>query len=342
MDWSLGVQLSCTGCGAKVGAGILSNLLQGIQPEPNEALLVGFEAADDACVYRVNDEQAVVQTLDFFPPMVPDPYLFGQIAATNAISDVFAMGGEPVFALNIFAAPRNHGTEVYEAVLRGGYDAARSMGVAITGGHSIYDETLKYGLSVTGFVHPDEIWRNRGAQAGDLLYLTQPLGVGISLTAFAGGLLTESQLQPTLDWMLRSNGAMAELLHDFHPSAVTDVTGFALLGHLKELIQGSESVRAVVRPDAIPLLPDVLDWAAMGILPEAVYNNKRFVGDTLLSGSRAENWVDVLCDPQTSGGLLFSLPAHEAPALEQRAQNAKLPLYRIGWIETGTPRIVLL
>lgn len=334
-DCQLSAKISCAGCGAKVGASVLRELLENMPPVPTPQLMAGFEAGEDACVYRLNDEQAIVQTLDFFPPPVRDPYDFGRIAATNALSDVYAMGARPLFALNIFATPKSLPREAVEAVLRGGYEVAKAAGIPITGGHSIYDETLKYGLCATGLVHPDKLWRNHGARPGDLLYLTKPLGIGINLMAYANDLVDRSVYEKTLETALRSNGGVAGILQGFTPHAVTDVTGFSLLGHLAEMVTGSENIGAVVTLNKVPFLPQAIELAGWGVLSEAVYNNRRFASSHVLVNGEESAIHDVLYDPQTSGGLLIALPKEEGARFELACLQAGEEVHRIGWCEAA-------
>ena len=230
----------CAGCGAKVGAGVLAQLLEGIQVHKDPNLLVGFDKSDDASVYKVSDELALVQTLDFFPPIADDPYTFGQIAATNALSDIYAMGGDPKLALNIMCVPEDMPKDTVHQILRGGYEKVYEAGALITGGHSIFDDEPKYGLSVTGFVHPDRILTNSGAKEGDVLLLTKPIGIGILTSAMKADLCSKESVELAMRLMttLNKNGRDAMVKYRVH--ACTDVTGFALMGHLLEMAQGSD------------------------------------------------------------------------------------------------------
>ena len=221
----------CAGCGAKVGAGVLAQLLDGIKVHSDPNLLVGFDKSDDASVYRVSDELALVQTVDFFPPIADDPYLFGQIAATNALSDVYAMGGEPKLALNLMCVPKDMPGEAVHQMLRGGYDKVYEAGCLITGGHSIFDDEPKYGLAVTGFVHPDRVLTNSGAQAGDVLLLTKPLGIGVLSTAHKGELASQEGIELACRLMTTLNKSARDIMVRYRVHACTDVTGFALMGH---------------------------------------------------------------------------------------------------------------
>ena len=256
----------CAGCGAKVGAGILAQLLGDIRVHSDPNLLVGFDKSDDASVYKVSDELALVQTVDFFPPIADDPYVFGQIAATNALSDVYAMGGEPKLCLNIMAVPESMPKETVHEILRGGYDKVYEAGALITGGHSIYDDEPKYGLAVTGFIHPDRILTNSGAKPGDVLFLTKPLGIGIFTTAQKAELLSEDGKQLAQRLMTTLNKSARDAMVPFRVHACTDVTGFSFLGHASEMAAGSD-VQLRIDTAAIDLIPEALDFARMGILP---------------------------------------------------------------------------
>ena len=231
----------CAGCGAKVGAGVLAKLLDGIKVHSDPNLLVGFDKSDDASVYKVTDDLALVQTVDFFPPIDDDPYTFGQIAATNALSDVYAMGGEPKLALNIMAVPDSLPKEAVHALLRGGYDKVYEAGAIITGGHSILDDEPKYGLAVTGFVHPDRLLTNSGAKAEDVLFLTKPLGIGILTTAAKAELLEPEERARITALMTTLNKGARDVMVKYRVHACTDVTGFSLMGHGLEMAQGSDT-----------------------------------------------------------------------------------------------------
>ena len=306
----------CAGCGAKVGAGVLAQLLEGIRVHHDPNLLVGFDKSDDASVYKISDELALVQTVDFFPPIADDPYLFGQIAATNALSDVYAMGGEPKLCLNIMAVPEDMPKEAVHDILRGGYDKVYEAGALITGGHSILDDEPKYGLCVTGYVHPDKALRNVGARPGDALVLTKPLGTGVLTTAAKADLLEPEQYDRLVRSMARLNAHAAEAVSkcpEIH--ACTDVTGFGLLGHADEMARGSGvTIRLYSR--RLPLLPGALEFAEMGIIPAGAYRNLDYVKPRLtVAESVQQARVDLISDPQTSGGLLVALPMEDAGAL---------------------------
>ena len=296
----------CAGCGAKVGAGVLSQLLEGIRVHSDPNLLVGFDKSDDASVYKVSEDLALVQTVDFFPPIADDPYLFGQIAATNALSDVYAMGGEPKLCLNIMAVPKDMPKEAVHQMLRGGYDKVYEAGALITGGHSILDEEPKYGLAVTGFVHPHRVLTNSGAKAGDVLILTKPLGIGILTTAAKADMATEEGIALAYRLMTTLNKAARDVMVNYRVHACTDVTGFGLLGHLCEMVQGS-GVAAELRVADMDLIEEAVELARMGILPEGMYRNRAFAEQTVDEGDTELCLQDILYDPQTAGGLLMAV-----------------------------------
>ena len=322
----------CAGCGAKVGAGVLAQLLEGLNVHSDPNLLVGFDRSDDASVYRISDELALVQTVDFFPPVADDPYTFGAIAAANALSDIYAMGGEPKLALNIMAIPKDMPGEAVHALLRGGYDKVYEAGALITGGHSILDEEPKYGLAVTGFVHPDRLLRNCGAQPGDVLLLTKPLGIGILTTAAKADMVSEETYSYALQLMTTLNRAARDAMVKYRVHACTDVTGFGLLGHGCEMAQGSEA-ELHIEVSAIDLIGEALELARMGILPEGMYRNRSFAQAHVDEGNVCLAKQDMLYDPQTSGGLLMAVHPEDADALAAELKGAVPSAQRIGVVK---------
>lgn len=279
-------------------------------------LLVGYDSSDDACVYSVSDDVAVIETVDFFTPIVDDPYLFGQIAAANALSDVYAMGGVPKLAMNLLCVPSCLPLDTVRAILEGGHDKAVEAGCVIAGGHTIQDDEPKYGLCVTGFVHPQHILKNIGAQPGDVLVLTKPIGSGVLTTAIKADLISEAARNAVYAHMATLNKKAGEALRqveDVH--ACTDVTGFGLLGHSFEMAEGS-GVTIRLHGSALPLMDEARDMAEMGIIPAGAYRNMDYVKPQLTvlpSAQRA--LLDLAADPQTSGGLLISLPREQAEKL---------------------------
>ena len=317
------------GCAAKVGPGTLAGVLCGLPKFQDPNLLVGTETSDDAAVYRISDELAMIQTLDFFTPVADDPYDFGQIAAANALSDVYAMGGEPTTALNIVAFPKDMDTAILGEILKGGADKVMEAGAVLAGGHTIQDDTPKYGLSVTGFVHPEKFWKNYGAQTGDRLILTKPLGTGIVNTAIKADMVSEEAREAALKSMKTLNRYARDVLKRHTVHACTDVTGFGLGGHGTEMADGSKKT-LVIDTKALPILPDVEEYASMGLIPGGAYRNREFAAK---SGyiSTAELWrEDLVFDPQTSGGLLAAVPADEAEEILLELSESALSCAMIG------------
>ena len=311
------------GCAAKVGPGTLAGVLCGLPKFQDPNLLVGTETSDDAAVYKISDDLAMIQTLDFFTPVADDPYDFGQIAAANALSDVYAMGGEPKTALNIVAFPKEMDTAILGEILKGGADKVLEAGAVLAGGHTIQDDTPKYGLSVTGFVHPDKFWKNFGAQTGDRLILTKPLGTGIVNTAIKADMVSEEAREAALSSMKTLNKYARDVLKNHTIHACTDVTGFGLGGHGTEMAEGSNKT-LVINTKALPILPDVEEYASMGLIPGGAYRNREFAAKAGYV-STAELWLeDLVFDPQTSGGLLAAVPEEEAEEIISELKKAPL------------------
>jgi len=321
------------GCAAKYSAARLETLLAGLVPAEAEDLLVGLDPADDAAVYRLDDERAIVFTVDFFPPLVDDPRVFGAIAATNALNDVFAMGGVPLLALSIAAFPEELPVEVLGDVLAGADERVRAAGAILAGGHTIRDDEPKYGLAVVGTVHPGAIWPKAGAKPGDALFLTKALGTGIVLQAERDGIAPPGALDAAIESMLELNRAAADALRPFTPNAVTDVTGFGLLGHVHELASRS-GVRAVIDGESLPLLPAALELAEQGVRTGGDRRNRDYAGPHVESD--ADEASEALAyDPQTAGGLLISLPAERGAVLEATFVSRGLIAKHIGTVEAG-------
>ncbi|MDD5808475.1 MAG: selenide, water dikinase SelD [Oscillospiraceae bacterium] len=333
---------SCAGCGAKVGAGVLSQLLDGIKVHSDPNLLVGFDKSDDASVYKISDDLALVQTVDFFPPIADDPYTFGAIAATNALSDVYAMGGEPKLALNIMAVPEGMPGEAVHEMLRGGYDKVYEAGALITGGHSILDPEPKYGLAVTGFVHPDRMLTNSGAKPGDVLLFTKPIGIGILTTAAKADMLTPELEKRMTDLMMTLNKAARDAMVKYRVHACTDVTGFGMLGHLSEMATGSD-VEITLHVDEVDLISEAYEFAQMGLLPAGMYRNRSFAEKYVDAGQTELAKQDMLYDPQTSGGLLIAVDPADADALFAELKDSVPSAQRIGIVSEyhGGARILL-
>jgi len=285
--------------------------------DPN--LIAGMERAEDAGVYKLTDELAIIQTVDFFTPIVDDPYVFGQIAVANALSDVYAMGGKPLTAMNIVCFPeKTMDVSVLSEILTGGVDKMREAGVVLVGGHSIEDQELKYGLSVTGTIHPSKVVFNSGARAGDKLILTKPLGTGIISTALKGAMADEAAVAKAVKSMTTLNRKASELMQEAGVHACTDVTGFGLLGHAAEMIEDT-NVSMVIQSATVPFFPEAKELVEMGMVPGGLHRNREFRRNMVEIDQGVPDYLaDILFDPQTSGGLLISVPATEAPALVER------------------------
>lgn len=321
------------GCAAKYSAARLEELLRGFVPVEAENLLVGLAPADDAAVYRLDDERALVFTLDFFPPVVDDPGAFGAIAATNALNDVFAMGGAPLLALSIAAFPESLPTSMLGEIFAAAGEKVREAGGLLAGGHTLRDDEPKYGLAVIGTVHPDGIWRKSTARPGDGLWLTKPLGTGLVLHAEKQGDAPAGALEEAVRWMTTLNRDAAEALRPLAPSAVTDVTGFGLLGHAHELAERS-GVRVELDADTLPALPGALELARAGIRTGGDPRNRDFAGPHVES-SADDDLLALAYDPQTAGGLLAALPTDKGLMLEATFAERGLFLRRVGRVVEG-------
>ncbi len=322
-------------------------MLEGLQLPVDERLLVGFEGGDDAGVFRLNDETALVQTVDFFTPMVDDPYKFGQIAAANAFSDVYAMGGVPLTAMNLVAFPINClDADILKQILAGGLDKIAEAGAVLAGGHSIDDPEIKYGLSVTGEIHPDKIWRNQGARPDDLLLLTKPLGNGILATALKADFVKETEIGPALEWMIKLNqlppesaeGGWRQTVH-----ACTDVTGFGFIGHLSEMV-ADDKVGVTVEMSQVPFLDQAEEMCSQGLFPAGGHRNRDFFGFRLLGEDLADPILrDLLFDPQTSGGLLLAVAPDAAVEVIRAFNTIGSGCWPVGRFHKINPgRIMLL
>ncbi|WXJ87571.1 Selenide, water dikinase [Moorella humiferrea] len=327
-----------------MGPGTLTQVLQYLPAMEHPDLLVGMNSVDDAGVYRLTDDLAIIQTVDFFTPIVDDPYLYGQIAAANSLSDVYAMGGTPLTAMNIVAFPtKKVDINVLGEILKGGAEKVLEAGAVLVGGHSIEDEEPKYGLAVTGIVHPEKIVTNCGARPSDRLILTKPLGTGIITTAIKAEMATPELEQEVSQWMATLNRDAAAAMVAVGVHACTDITGFGLLGHGLEMAKGS-GVNLVFHAGAIPVFPQAREFAAMGLIPGGAYNNRRHIEKDVKVGSGVpEDLFDILCDPQTSGGLLIAVAEEKTKALlaalKERGVTAAAV---IGEVDHGPGEIVVL
>lgn len=316
--------------------------MSGLPRTADPDLLVGFDSSDDAAVYRVTDDIAMIQTVDFFPPVVDDPYTFGQIAAANALSDVYAMGGEPKLAMNLLTFPSCLPLEAVGAILEGGASKVAEAGAVIAGGHSIEDQEPKYGLCITGLVHPKAILTNSGAQEGDILVLTKALGTGILTTAAKADLLSEEEHRAMVALMTTLNRAAAQAAVPLRPNACTDVTGFGLMGHVKEMAEGS-GCTIELWPEKVPVVPKALELARDGIIPAGAYRNMDHVQDDVaVERTFPQELLDVLYDPQTAGGLLVSVPEARAEELLRRMADHGVSAAAIGTVRPRTGRLVCL
>jgi selenide, water dikinase len=313
------------GCAAKYSAARLEELLRGFVPAEAENLLVGLDPADDAAVYKLDDERALVFTVDFFPPLVDDPSVFGRIAATNALNDVFAMGGTPLLALSIAAFPEELPMDVPARVFAAADETVRAAGAVLAGGHTIRDDEPKYGLAVVGTVHPQAIWPKSGARPGDALFLTKPLGTGLVLAS-------KGDAGEAIRWMTTLNAAAADVLRPFAPNAVTDVTGFGLFGHAREMATRS-GVRIALDAESLPALAGALEAARAGIRTGGDRRNREYAP---VDADGVDEAVLALgYDAQTAGGLLISLPADKALSLEAEFRARDLFIRRVGRVEEG-------
>lgn len=323
----------CTGggCTAKLGAGVLSRILEKLprgEQDPN--LLVGYDSKDDAAVYRITDELAFVQTVDFFPPMVDDPYTFGQVAAANALSDIYAMGGEVKTALNLVCFPESMDLNVLGEILRGGAEKVAEAGGSLAGGHSIADTGVKYGLSVTGLVDPRRMTANDTGRPGDKLLLTKALGVGLICTANRVGEAAPDQMEGAIRSMTTLNKTAAEIAHKYEVHAATDVTGFGFLGHLHEMM--GDKLSCVIDAHAVPVLPGAWEAADACLYTAAGQRNRNHTGPFVRFENVPFPMEEILFDPQTSGGLLLAAAPQDAAALEQELRAAGLPAAIVGEI----------
>ena len=285
--------------------------------------MVGFSTSDDAAVYRISEEQAMIQTVDFFTPIADDPYIFGQIAAANALSDVYAMGGTPVLALNIVGFPECLDTRILGEILRGGADKVKEAGAVLAGGHSIRSEEPFFGLCVSGMVHPGRILKNCGAQPGDVLILTKQIGSGIINTAVKGGMASKASEEEAVAVMRSLNRKAAETIRGFEVHACTDITGFGFLGHAAEMAEQGD-VTLEIDVDKIAYMEDAREYASMGLVPAGAYRNRNHRMNRIDCGNAEESDLDLLFDPQSSGGLLFSVPEKQADAVMEALLKAGL------------------
>jgi len=322
-----------SGWAAKIGPDILAQVLCHLPKIEDDNLLVGIDTSDDAAVYKINDELALIQTLDFFTPIVDDSYTFGQIAAANSLSDIYAMGGEPKLAMNIVCFPDCLDPSVLTEILKGGWDKVNESGAILVGGHTVSDDEPKYGLSVSGFIHPNKVLANNTCKDGDVLILTKPLGLGIINTAIKGDLASVEAYNKAVEVMKTLNkfGKNAIDQADI-VNAATDITGFGLLGHTLEMAEGSK-VSITIESSKVPYIKEAEEYAKMGLIPAGAYNNRKHIGDKVTIREGIPDYLlDILYDPQTSGGLLISLPEEESIKVMEALKNSKLDYGIVGYV----------
>lgn len=313
-----------------MGPDTLAQVLRHLPKVHDDNLIVGLDTSDDAAVYKINNELALIETLDFFTPVVDDPYTFGQIAAANSLSDVYAMGGSPVLAMNIVCFPNCLSPDVLVEILKGGHDKVEESGAILVGGHTVEDDEPKYGLSVTGFVHPDKVLSNSNAKPKDVLVLTKPIGIGIANTAIKGGLADEKCYKEAVKVMSTLNKYAGEAVEKVSVNSCTDITGFGLLGHSLEMAMGS-NVTIRIKSKMVPIIEGALEYAQMGLVPAGAYKNEAYIGDNVKFIKDVPMEIrDVLFDPQTSGGLLLSVPEDQLDKLLEELKNTPTSFSVIG------------
>lgn len=335
---------NCAGCAAKLQPQLLGELLAGLPNTKVKDALVGFETSDDAAVYRLSPTQAVVETVDFFPPVVDDPYAYGQIAAANAMSDIWAMGAKALFALNLVAFPKELPTKLLKDILAGGASKAKEAGIPILGGHSVQSPEPKYGMAVTGLVHPKKVLTNAGAKAGDVLVLTKPLGTGIATTAIKRGLASKQLVNRVTTQMATLNKSAGEVFASgkFRVNALTDVTGFGLLGHTLEMARGAKK-RVVLSLERVPLMNDVAALAEQGVVPGGTKTNlAHALKGTAFPAGLPEAIQHVLADAQTNGGLLGAVPEKDLPKAFREFEKRGLEAWAIGQVLPGKPGVIVV
>ncbi len=329
-----------SGCAAKLSPKQLESVLPALPVMRNDNLLEGFENSDDALVYQMGEGRVIIETVDFFPPMVDDPFTFGQIAAANALSDIYAMGSEPVLAMNLMCFPSCLDLSVMKEILLGGIDKVREAGAVIAGGHTISDREPKYGLAVTGFSRKEDVWYNRGLKNGDLLILTKKIGVGIINTANKAEEAPKEAVRDAIASMTTLNKKARDEARSLDVHAATDVTGFSLLGHLREMAKAS-LMSIKIHFDSVPQIEGSLSLARFGFLPEGAYNNREFIsGDVEFAPGIKREEEDLLFDPQTSGGLLLSMDEKNAGEFLKRMEGT--PTAVIGTVHERGERYIMV
>lgn len=321
----------------------MEDVLKGLVLPEDPALLVGLHTRDDAGVYQLGEDLALIQTLDFFTPMVDDPFIFGQIAATNAINDIYAMGGRPLLAMNIVCYPQCEDMTLLEKILQGGLSKVKEAGALLVGGHTVDDLEPKYGLSVSGLIHPTQIISNSSANPGDLLYLSKPLGNGVIATAIKAEMAVAQDVEEAVGWMTMLNKAGAEAMQEAGIKAATDITGFGFLGHLFELAVASD-VQAEVYTEKIPFMAGALEYAGLGLIPGGAYSNRDYLEDKVIyTGAVDENRRDLLFSPETAGGLLMAVPTTKEEQFLQSMNSRNVMVWQVGRVvATGFSPIAII
>lgn len=308
----------------------MEEILKGLEWPADVNLLVGIESRDDAGVYRLSDDLAIIQTVDFFTPMVDDPYIFGQIAAVNALNDVYAMGGQPLLVMNLVCYPQCGDMMVLRQILEGGLNKVREAGALVIGGHTVDDNEPKYGLSVCGVVHPDRLISNATAQPGDILFLTKPLGNGVVATAIKAEMASPAAMEEAVRWMTSLNRTGSEIMQRVGVNAATDVTGFGLVGHLYEMASASD-VEVEINTDRLRFMENVLDYASMGLIPGGAYTNREYLADKVDYRDQIDiTRRDLLFSPETAGGLLIAVDKNKADTLQKAMDEQNCTCYPIG------------
>ena len=322
----------CGGCNAKIAAANLDKILKNIDPFRRNDIIVGFDKKDDAAVIKISDDLSIIQTLDFFPPMIDDPYKFGQIAAANAMSDVYAMGGEVISALNIAMFPTEEDFSILEEILRGGNDKVSEAGASLTGGHSIHDPSIKYGLSVTGKVNTEKIWKNNTPENGDVILITKKLGTGLVCANAQEGGVTQEELESCIDQMTTLNKYARDIFVKYDIHAATDITGFGLLGHLFEM--ADEDYTIIVESDKVPILDPALKLAGDFLYTSGAQNNRNYIGGRVEFINDDFALQEVLFDPQTSGGLCVAVSPDDSLKIIEEFRDNKLEIWPIARVKT--------
>ncbi|MGL4567186.1 MAG: selenide, water dikinase SelD [Fusobacteriaceae bacterium] len=324
-----------------MGPEVLSEIISDLPRVEDKNLIVGYDKSDDAAVYKLSDDIAIIQTLDFFTPMVDDPYIFGQIAAANSLSDVYAMGGIPKTAMNIVCFPEKSHISILKEILRGGAEKIKESGAVLSGGHSVHDPETKYGLSVTGIAHPDKILKNHGSKVGDIIVITKPLGTGIISTASKVGSASKEAIDKSIYYMTMLNKYSAEIITKYPVTACTDITGFGFLGHLYEMAKASKLTFAV-ESELIPYIEEAKEYAKEFFITGGGQKNRKFVENFVDFGNTPFWLQEISLDPQTSGGLMFTLSPEYLHDISEEFQSQNIEFWVIGTVENMGEKFITL